>query len=412
MYKKFGKLFYVFLLLFSLTACKKNNKNNDDDNDIPDNGIVDEGTNNEDNNDNNNEEVVVPSVDYCQKDANTCVNYAYTPSEEFASLTEAYRNTYKSVVTIQTFVDGDLVMASGSGVIYATSSDQKYVYILTNAHVIKDNMTMGGVMKVKYYEVLYHNNVRVSAELLAKDLAEDVAVLKAEIEPNKDYSLAKFGDESTLSVGDSVYTIGSPYDVEHNNTLTSGIVSRLDVSVDSDNDGDGTSTRFYLIQIDAALSSGNSGGPLFNLKGEVVGINTLKLEGQNSNVVLESMNFCLKIKSVINIMNSILKDGTYTRPYIGILALSISDISLVERETLGISKKVLNGIFVEGVFEDSPAANIILKNSIITKINGKAINSFASFSAELLNYKKGDSISLTVVDLNNENEATKQIILG
>jgi serine protease Do len=301
-------------------------------------------------------------------------------------------------------------MFSGSGVIYSVSGDNTEVYILTNAHVIRDNVTIGGVMWAKYYEVMYHNNVRVSATLIARDLNEDIAILKAKIEPNNDFTVAKLGDERDLKVGEDVYTIGSPFSSAHNNTLTKGIVSGLNVNVVGDNDGNGVDTNFYLTQIDAALSSGNSGGPLFNMKGEVVGINTMKLAG-DSNKLLESMNFSLQISFVKAVMYEHLKYGTYSRPYIGILAVGISDIGLVERETLQISPEILNGIFVEGVFADTPAANVIPKNTVITKINGVAITSSASFSVELLKHKKGDVIVLTIVDLNNENETTKEIIL-
>lgn len=408
--KKIVNFFAVILLSFSVFACKNNDKNKNNQND--DDTIVEEPPVEEP--EEEPEEVLPPApvIDYCGSDYNACFSNEYTPNELYDSLEEAYQETYKSVVTILTYVDGDLVMNTGSGFIYAESVDGYYVYILTNAHVIKDNITIGGTIKAKYYEVLYHNNVRVKAYLMAKDLSEDIAVLKADIEPNNDFKIAKLGDNDNLKVGESVYAIGSPYVYDYNNTLTSGIISGLNVNVEADNDGDGVDTSFYLLQVDAALSSGNSGGPLFNLRGEVVGINTLKIDDKNSNLVVESLNFCLKINHVKIVANQILKDGVYNRPYIGILARSISNIGFVEREELGISENILTGVFVEGVFADTPAAYVIPEYVVILEINGVKVNSLSSFSAELFKYLKGDVIALTYVDLNGQNRTTKNVTLA
>jgi S1-C subfamily serine protease len=315
-------------------------------------------------------------------------------------------------VTIQTFVEPGMLMSTGSGFIYSVSDDNKSVYILTNAHVIDDMRTSGGVIKAKIFEILYHNNVRVNATLLAKETSEDIAILKAEIEPNNDYTVAKLGDSDSLMIGEEIYAIGSPYQISHNNTMTRGIVSNVDVMVDSDNDGDGISTTFYLTQIDAAMSSGNSGGPLFNMKGEVVGINVLKIDVNNSSIVTESMNFALRINSVIKIANSILETGIYSRPYIGILATSITGIDLLGREEMGISKEITTGLYINGVYENSPAAGVLEAKTVITKINGVKITSFANFTAILLNFTKGDSIELEVVALDNSASTIKTIILG
>lgn len=408
--KKIVNFFAVILLSFSVFACKNNDKSKNNQND--DDTILEEPPVEEPEEEPEDVLPPAPVIDYCGSDYNACFSNEYTPNELYNSLEEAYQETYKSVVTILTYVDGDLVMNTGSGFIYAESVDGYYVYILTNAHVIKDNITVGGTIKAKYYEVLYHNNVRVKAHLLAKDLSEDIAVLKADIEPNNDFKVAKLGDNDNLKVGESVYAIGSPYVYDYNNTLTSGIISGLNVNVEADNDGDGVDTSFYLLQVDAALSSGNSGGPLFNLRGEVVGINTLKIDGKNSNLVVESLNFCLKINHVKIVANQILKDGVYNRPYIGILARSISNIGFVEREELGISENILTGVFVEGVFADTPAAYVIPEYVVILEINGVKVNSLSSFSAELFKYLKGDVIALTYVDLNGQNRTTKNVTLA
>jgi 2-alkenal reductase len=303
-------------------------------------------------------------------------------------------------------------MATGSGFIYGVSGDNKSVYILTNAHVINDVYTSGGTLKAKIFEVLYHNNVRVNAVLLAKDSSEDVAILKADIEPNNDFAIAKLGDSDSLEIGEEIFAIGSPYHSSYNNTMTRGIVSNTNVMLDSDNDGDGVATTFYLTQIDAAMSSGNSGGPLFNMKGEVVGINVIKLNVNNSSIVTESMNFALRINNVINIANAILETGTYARPVIGILATNISGLDLLARDEMGISREITRGLYLNEIYENSPAYGILEAEYIITEINGVKITSFANFSSILLNFSKGDSIELTVVDLLNTTSEVKTIVLG
>jgi serine protease Do len=194
--------------------------------------------------------------------------------------------------------------------------------------------------------------------------------------------------------------------------MTRGIVSNKDVMVDSDNDGDGVATTFYLTQIDAALSSGNSGGPLFNMKGEVVGINVLKINSNGSGIITESMNFALRINSVIKIANSILETGNYARPLIGILATNISSIDLLGRDEMGISRDITTGLYIDEIYENTPAYGVLEAKCVITKINGVKITSFANFTAILLNFTKGDSIELTVVDLENTASEVKTIVLG
>ena len=358
------------------------------------------------------EEVPPILVNYCQEEPKSCIDREYIAGSDYDSYSDAYKATYKSVVSIQTFVEPGFVMATGSGFIYGVSGDNKSVYILTNAHVINDVYTSGGTLKAKIFEVLYHNNVRVNAVLLAKDSSEDVAILKADIEPDNDFSVAKLGDSDSLEIGDEIFAIGSPYNTNYNNTMTRGIVSNVNVMVDSDNDGDGVATTFYLTQIDAAMSSGNSGGPLFNMKGEVVGINVLKLSVNNSSVITEMMNFSLRINSVINIANAILETGTYARPVIGILATNISGLDLLARDEMGISREITRGLYLNEIDENSPAYGILEAEYIITEINGVKITSFANFTSILLNFSKGDSIELTVVDLLNTTSEVKTIVLG
>ena len=308
------------------------------------------------------------------------------------------------MVTIESYV-GSSPLGLGSGIIYADSSDGEYVYIITNGHVVTDDQYNNISL-----EVLYHNDLRVSAELVVADKIEDVAIVKAKREPFGDYSIAKLGDSDDVEVGEQIFTIGSPIGLEHNNNLTSGVISGVNVMMDTDDDQDGTYISMYMLQFDAAISSGNSGGPLFNMKGEVIGINTLKMTKSGSSII-ESFNFAIRINKAITVANIILKQGYYKRPLVGISIYDIKNLSLNDRDVYGISEDIHYGLYVESVVESGAVWDIVYTDTIITHINGIKITGMENFSVELLKYQKGDVITLTVINKDGSNESVKNVTL-
>lgn len=350
--------------------------------------------------------VVIPESwdNVCEIDINACPVKNTSTLTEYSSIKEAYDATVKSVVSIEVFV-GSAKRALGSGIIYATSSDNQYVYIITNGHVVTDTE-----YKNLTFEVVYYNYVRVRAELIVADKIEDVGILKAKIEPNGDYGIAKLGDSDDVSVGEVIYTIGTPVSEEHQNNLTSGVISGVDVAMDTDDDQDGTSIKMYMLQFDAAISSGNSGGPLFNMKGEVIGINTLKLT-KSGNSIIESFNFAIRMNKAITVANKILEQGYYKRPSIGITVYDVKTMPISSREIYGIDSSIHYGLYVEAVMESGAVWDIISTDTIITHINGIKIIGMENFSVELLNHTKGDVITLTVIDKRGENISTKNVTL-
>ena len=221
------------------------------------------------------------------------LRYSETHGEAL-SIQEVYQKVNPSTVTVfASMSDGSAMV--GTGVIFTSDG-----YILTNAHVIA-----GGA---ECYVVL-DTGKNYRASLLGLDEEKDLAVIKIAA---KDLPAAEFGDSDALTVGDTVYAIGNPLGVELRGTLTDGIVSAINRDVDVDG------ITMTLIQTNAALNSGNSGGPLINVYGQVVGINTMKM-GSSSTVSVEGLGFAIPIASSAYIVNDILRCGEVQgEPVLGI----------------------------------------------------------------------------------------------
>lgn len=364
-------------------------------------GIVgcnfDDGQTNDDNNN--------PTVSVCESNPTACVTPVgkteQTYNEEEEDLTDVYNRTVKSTVTVLTYNNKYNALSSGSGVIYGTSTDNKYVYIYTNAHVVNSSSAVN-------FEVIYYNNIRVKATVLAKDGEEDVAILQAEIEPNRDYLEATVGNSDALKIGQTIFAIGSPLGTDYRNTMTKGIVSGLNVEMITDNDSDGIETKMYLIQTDAALSSGNSGGPMFNLDGQFIGINTLKLTESGSSVI-EGFNFSIPSNHFVKVANELLKDGTYSRPLLGVQVMDIGELSLADRKELEINVSL--GLYIDEVMSGGACDGLIDAKRIIVKINDAEIENTSDFISELYDFLAGERITVTTVDLNGNNQKTAEITL-
>ena len=268
--------------------------------------------------------------------------------------------------------------ASGSGFILSADG-----YILTNYHVIENSTTI---------TVSTYGGDEYPATLIGYDNRNDIAVLKIDA---KDLQPVVLGDSDKLYVGDTVLAIGNPLG-ELTFSLTSGTVSALDRDITMS--GGNTMT---LIQTDCAINSGNSGGALFNLYGEVVGITNAKYSGSSgSGATIDNIGFAIPLNDVMPIMKSIIEKGYISRPYVGI---SVADVSR-EAQSYGLPA----GAAIRLVNEDSPALKGGLQvGDIVTHVNGDPI----SGSSELVSligqsqpeqtltmtvFRKGQTIELTV----------------
>ena len=285
---------------------------------------------------------------------------------------EVYAANVNSTVGITTSVTTNFwgfqttSAASGSGFILTGDG-----YVLTNYHVIESSNSIS---------VTLYDGKSYDAVLIGYDESSDIAVLKIDAEGLTPVVL---GDSDNLNVGDSVVAIGNPLG-ELTFSLTSGAVSALNREITLSN-----SATMNLIQTDCAINSGNSGGALFNLYGEVIGITNAKYSGSGSGASIDNIGFAIPINHVRGIVESIIENGYVAKPYIGVI---VSDVS---EETMGYGLPA--GAAVKAVSEDSPAEKAGLQvNDIITAVNGKEISGRTGLSEAVSAASVGDTLTLTV----------------
>ena len=286
---------------------------------------------------------------------------------------EVYAANVNSTVGITTSVTTNFwgyqttAAASGSGFILSDDG-----YILTNHHVIEDSDSIS---------VRLYNGESYNAALIGYDESNDIAVLKVAAE---DLVPVILGDSDNLNVGDSVIAIGNPLG-ELTFSLTSGAVSALNREVTMSN-----GVTMNLIQTDCAINSGNSGGALFNLYGEVVGITNAKYSSNSSNEAsIDNIGFAIPVNDVRGIVESIIEKGYISKPYIGV---SVADVS-AETQSYGLPQ----GAAVKSVAEDSPAQQAGLQvNDIITKVNETDITGKAELVRIVGDAAVGDTLTLSV----------------
>ena len=258
--------------------------------------------------------------------------------------------------------------ASGSGFIITEDG-----YILTNYHVIQGS---SGITVSLYDGSTY------PAELIGYDASNDIAVIKVEAE---NLTPVIIGDHNKMYVGDTVVAIGNPLG-ELTFSLTQGVISAKDRTVTLS-----TGSTMKLLQTDCSINSGNSGGALFNLYGEVVGITNAKYSnnGSSSEASIENIGFAIPIGDVMPIVESIIENGYVAKPYIGISVTNVSE----ETQSYGLPQ----GAAVVEVTEGSPAQEGGLqKNDIITALNGEEITGSQDLIDKVGSCQIGDTLTLTV----------------
>ncbi len=315
------------------------------------------------------------------KDKNTIV--------ENNSIKEAVEKVKDSVVMIQGY-KGDELSSTGTGFVYKT--DLKYAYVMTNQHVIES---------VDKIVLVMSNDEEVEAALLGSDQYLDLAIIR--IEKDNVVGVAEIGDSSSVSVGDTVFTIGSPMGYEYRGTVTSGILSGKDRMV-SVSIGNNSSTEDYVmkvLQTDAAINPGNSGGPLLNVNGEVIGINSMKLVKEE----IEGMGFAIPIEYAISHLDALEKNESISWPVLGISMLNISDKSSLYRNGIEIPDNVKSGVIVMGITENTGASKSDLKSGdIIIELNGEKVENIAYLRYELYKYTPGETIEVTYLRDNKEHK--------
>ena len=304
------------------------------------------------------------------------------------TITQAVQKVGPSVVTVIGTVQGQLTpfgmtsngTVSGSGVFI---SDQGY--ILTNNHVVEG--TQGDL------NIVLSDGTQEKATIVGADQYSDIAVLKTS---GKVPAVATLGNSDVLNPGESVIAIGSPLG-DFKNTVTVGVVSATGRSIDT---GNGYSID-NLIQTDAAINQGNSGGPLVNLTGEVIAINTLIVRSSGSGTVAEGLGFAIPINTAKAVAEQLIQNGSITRPFLGISFQPITpDIAT------SYHLPVQWGVYVTDVAANSPASQAGLQQGdIITSLGGVSLDDTHSYINTLFSFKPGDNVKVDY----NRNGKTIQV---
>ncbi|MDD6255811.1 MAG: trypsin-like peptidase domain-containing protein [Eubacteriales bacterium] len=261
----------------------------------------------------------------------------------------------------------------GTGII--VSSDG---YILTNSHVVSDG-------SVDTITVDLYDGSTYSGSVLWSDSSLDLAIVKIDA---TGLTAAELGNSDDVKIGDYALAIGNPLGLNYERSVTSGIISGLNRTITTQDESTGATNNMEgLIQTDAAINSGNSGGPLVNSSGQVIGINTAKASSS------EGLGFAIPINTATPIIKQIKEKGTYTASYMGISGVDLSTIMANYKTNFNAD----SGVYIAQIFTDSPAASAGLKEGdIITAIDGKEISGMSALKTELVNYSPGDEITLTI----------------
>lgn len=274
--------------------------------------------------------------------------------------------------------------AEGSGVIISEDG-----YILTNNHVVttSDSSSYYQVSEANKITVtLYNDSTEYEAKIVGTDSQTDLAVIKIE---KTGLTKATLGDSDSLKVGETAFAIGNPLGMQ--STVTSGIISAVNREV-KDSDGQ----TYTLIQTDAAINSGNSGGALVNAAGEVVGINSMKLNGTG----IEGIGFAIPINSTKSITEELISNGKVKRPYIGISGRDVS------AQTARINN-IVEGVYVVSIEEFSCAEKAGLKvGDIIIEADGTSIKTMEELNKIKNTHSIGDNMKIKVNRAGNEIELT------
>ncbi len=290
--------------------------------------------------------------------------------------------------------------SAGTGIILSSDG-----LIITNRHVVPKgttnvNVTLSDGTEFKDVEVVGRTNPNDSL---------DVAFLKIKDLGGKKLTPAKLGESNKMRVGDSVVAIGNALG-QFQNTVTSGIISGYGRSVEaSDSSGGGSESLDNLFQTDAAINAGNSGGPLVNLNGEVIGINTAVASGGAENI-----GFAIPIDNVKGLINSVEKTGKLERPYIGVVYVTLTD-DIAKQYSLSVSR----GAYIpqssdygqQTILADGPAAKAGIKEGdVITKVDNTDINEKNSLASVLGKRQPNDKVK---VELNRSGDKkTVEVTLG
>ena len=279
--------------------------------------------------------------------------------------------------------------ASGSGIIISEDG-----YILTNNHVVSSNSSDNNFYQVseasKLTVTLFNDTTEYEAKIVGKDEQTDLAVIKID---KTNLPKAEFADSDSIKVGEFAMAVGNPIGMQ--SSVTSGIVSAVNREVT-----DSSGKKFILIQTDAAINAGNSGGALVNSEGKVIGVNTLKMAGNG----IEGMGFAIPINSTTDITSQLIQFSKVKRPYIGIRGMDLD-------EKTAKANNLVEGVYVKYTEDFSSAEKGGIKpGDVIIEADGTKVKKMDDLNKIKNSHKIGDEMKIKVNRDKTEKELT--IILG
>ena len=290
-----------------------------------------------------------------------------TPAEVYAANVNATVGISTSIVSTNFWGYQSTASAAGSGFVYSEDG-----YIITNYHVIQSASTI---------QVSFYDGTSLPATIVGVDENNDLAVLKVDA---KNLQTVVIGDSSNMNVGDTVVAIGNPLGWL-SFSLTCGVVSALEREI-TFSDG----LTMNLIQTDCTINSGNSGGALFNLYGEVIGITNAKTSGSSSSgVTIDNIGYAIPFNHVREIIDSIIEKGYIAKPYIGVTIVSVTE----EMQSYGLPQ----GASIQSTEPGSPAEKAgLLRYDIVTQVNDEQIEDHAELKKIVSESAPGDVLRLVI----------------
>ena len=285
------------------------------------------------------------------------------------SISKVTQKVAPSVVGISNKIEGlkETPEGSGSGIIFKSDG-----FIITNYHVIE------GTKEIK---VKLSNNKILKATVVGVDVISDLAVIKVNA---SNLPIAALGDSSKVSVGNLAIAIGNPLGEQFSRVVTAGIISALDRKINIVDKKTGEQTIYKVIQTDAVINEGNSGGALCNVNGEVIGINSLKITSASG---ISGMGFAININEVKEIINELMTYGKVIRPAIGIYGVA----------AISVGNNGIEGVYVQEVVSGSGADVAgIMPTDIITQIGGEDVKNMEELSNILEKYKVSGILHCTI----------------
>ena len=325
-----------------------------------------------------------PILNEAVGDNETIVNNK-TQVYEKSSLAPSVEKLYDAVMVVNGYKRGQLV-STGTSFVY--KKDDKYAYLLTNQHVVSD---------MEEIKLINTNKDKIDAKVLGGDQYLDLAVIRIDVKYVKQVS--QISTSEKVRVGDTVFTIGTPMGNDYQGSVTSGILSGKDravsVSTSNYNNNDWV---MQVLQIDASLNPGNSGGPLANVNGEVIGVCSMKLVDDE----IEGMGFAIPIEYAMSHVDALESGKKIEWPVLGIEMQEASQGAFYQNQTEGVS--------VAKVVKDSAAEKGGIKEGdIIIKLDDVEVSDVAHLRFELYKHKVGETIKITVK--RNGKEQTLKVTL-